>query len=342
MATIYEVSKLAGVSLATVSRVVNGTAKVREATREKVEAAMKELGYRPNSVAQSLASNRSNSIGIVVAELGGPFYGELLSRIETEFRGVGKHVIIAAGHSDAELERDSIEFLRSRNCDALILHVESVSDEYLIELAESGCAFVLINRSVPALADRCINLDNRLGGYLATQHMLSLGHRDIAYVAGPMWKHDARERYIGHCDALSEHGITPDDALFFEGDFQETGGVQGLEHFRNTGVQFTALVCANDEMASGAITAAHDIPLQLPEQLSVIGFDNVNFSHYTYPKLTTIDYPIGEIGHMAACWVLNQVYQKPTSDLQSLFKPKLIARDSTTRINTNRGANAPD
>jgi len=334
MATIYEVSKLAGVSLATVSRVVNGSANVRQATREKVEVAMKELGYRPNSVAQSLASNRSNSIGIVVAELGGPFYGELLSRIENEFRGVGKHVIIAAGHSDAELERDSIEFLRSRNCDALILHVESVSDDYLVDLAESGCAFVLINRSVEALADRCITLDNHHGGYLATKHMLELGHRDIAYVAGPMWKHDAKERYAGHRAALAEFGVAENPALFYEGDFQETGGVQGLQYFRSQRLPFTALVCANDEMASGAITAAHDIPLQLPEQLSVIGFDNVNFSHYTYPKLTTVDYPIGEIGHMAACWVLSHVYQKSTPALQALFEPKLIARDSTTAIST--------
>lgn len=332
MATIYEVSKLAGVSLATVSRVINNTVPVREATRVKVEAAMNELGYRPNSVAQSLASNRSNSIGILVSELSGPFYGALLSRIEAEFRAVGKHVIIAAGHSDAEIERESIEFLRSRNCDALILHVESVSDNYLRGLADGGCAFVLINRYVRAIADRCITLDNRHGGYLATHHMLELGHREIAYVSGPMWKNDAKERYAGHLEALAEFGVSENKALFFEGDFQETGGVRALQHFLAADASFSALVCANDEMASGAITAAHDIPLELPDQLSVIGFDNVNFSHYTYPKLTTIDYPIAEIGQMAARWVLKNVYSQTTTELKAIFEPRVIERDSTQKI----------
>lgn len=334
MATIYEVSKLAGVSLATVSRVVNGTAKVREATREKVEAAMQELGYRPNSVAQSLASNRSNSIGIVVPELGGPFYGKLLSQIEAAFRAAGKHVIIAAGHSDEALERDSIEFLRSRNCDALILHVESVTDDYLAQLVQSGCPLVLINRYVESLQDRCITLNNRYGGYLATQHMLQLGHRDIAYVSGPMWKHDARERYAGHCDALAEAGISENKALFFEGDFQETGGESGLKHLLSKGLRFSAIVCANDEMASGALTAAHDIPLEVPGELSIIGFDNVIFSHYTFPKLTTIEYPIGAIGEMAAQWVLTNVYQRPSEPLQAMFEPRLVTRDSTTQART--------
>ncbi|MCC5854069.1 MAG: LacI family DNA-binding transcriptional regulator [Idiomarina sp.] len=329
MATIYEVSKLAGVSLATVSRVINNTVPVREATKLKVEAAMRELGYRPNSVAQSLASNRSNSIGILVSELGGPFYGELLSRIEAEFRAAGKHVIIAAGHSDAALERDSIEFLQSRSCDGLILHVESVDDEYLCKLAESGLPFVLINRMVEGIADRCVTLDNERGGYLATEHLLQQGHRDIAYIAGPMWKHDSQERYKGHQDALKDFGVAENPALFFEGDFQETGGVNGLNHLLKQGAPFSALVCGNDEMASGAITVAHEVGLEIPEQLAVIGFDNINFSHYTYPKLTTIDYPVAEIGQMAARWILKRVYHRPIDELKAVFTPELIVRDST-------------
>jgi LacI family transcriptional regulator len=130
MATIYEVSKLAGVSLATVSRVMNNNANVSDATRKKVTLAMEELGYRPNSIAQSLASNCSNSAGLLVSELKGPFYGPMMSGIENTLRKQGKHVIITAGHSDAEREQQGIEFLISRNCDALILHVEAVSDEY--------------------------------------------------------------------------------------------------------------------------------------------------------------------------------------------------------------------
>ena len=152
MATIYEVSKLAGVSLATVSRVINNNTPVREATRVKVLEAMDKLGYHPNSIAQSLASSRSNSIGIVVSELNGPFFGTLLSDIEAAFRRAGKHVIIAAGHSDERLEKESIAFLKSRNCDALILHVEAVSDDYLRQLKEGGTPFIL-NR-LESMSDR--------------------------------------------------------------------------------------------------------------------------------------------------------------------------------------------
>lgn len=328
MATIYEVSELAGVSLATVSRVMNNNTPVRESTRKKVLAAMEQLGYRPNSIAQSLASNRSNSIGILVSELHGPFYGEMLTGIEAEFRAAGKHVIITAGHSDQATELDGIEFLKSRNCDALILHVEAVSDEYLIELATGETPFVLLNRHIPAIAERCISLNNELGGYLATQHLLQQGHREIAYIAGPMWKTDAQARYQGHQRALAEYQLQANPKLFFEGDFRETGGSNGLSAILATGLLFTAIVCANDEMASGALTAAREQGLAVPEHFSVVGFDNVNFAYYTYPKLSTIDYPISAMGQMAARWVLREVYQCSSIQVQQLFEPHLIVRDS--------------
>lgn len=328
MATIYEVSKLAGVSLATVSRVMNNNTPVKESTRRKVLDAMAQLDYRPNSIAQSLASNRSNSIGVLVSELHGPFYGAMLTGIEAEFRAAGKHVIITAGHSDLATEQDGIDFLQSRNCDALILHVEAVSDDYLLQLAAGDTPFVLLNRHIPAIADRCISLNNELGGYLATRHLLEQGHRQIAYIAGPMWKTDARDRYHGHQRALAEYQLTADPALFFEGDFRETGGSKGLESLLQSGKTFSALVCANDEMASGAITAARELGLNIPQQLSVMGYDNVNFAYYTYPKLSTIDYPISAMGQMAARWVLREVYQQESNEVQQLFEPVLISRDS--------------
>lgn len=332
MATIYQVSELAGVSLATVSRVINNNTPVRESTRIKVLAAMEQLGYRPNTIAQSLASNRSNSIGIMVSELNGPFYGEMLTGIEAEFRASGKHVIITAGHSELSTEQDGIEFLKSRNCDALILHVEAVSDQYLIELA-AHTSFVLLNRHIPAIADRCISLNNELGGFLATQHLLQQGHRDIAYIAGPMWKADAQARYQGHQRAMAAYQLEPKPQLFYEGDFRETGGSLGFAALLATGIPFTAIVCANDEMASGAMTAARELGFTVPDDFSVIGFDNVNFAYYTYPKLSTIDYPISAMGHLAARWILRDVYQydvatSSQTDQQQLFEPRLVVRDS--------------
>ena len=331
MATIYEVSKLAGVSLATVSRVLNNNTPVKEETRLKVLAAMEELGYQPNSVAQSLASNRSNSIGILVPELNGPFFGTLLSDIENSFRQAGKHVIIAAGHSDEKLEKESISFLQSRNCDALILHVEAVSDEYLVELMEKKVKFVLINRFVPQLYDRCITLNNQHGGYLATRHMLEHGHQNIGYISGPIWKHDAEQRYKGHLRALTEFGIPHSEQLFYEGDYHEESGALGTKALLQKAPEITAIVCANDEMAAGALTAARELGRSLPDDLSIIGFDNVNFSHYTFPKLTTINYPMGEMGKMAAQLILKRVYQQNNSSIQTVFEPHLIERNSVSR-----------
>lgn len=333
MATIYQVSELAGVSLATVSRVMNNNARVSETTRNKVLAAMEQLGYRPNSIAQSLASNRSNSVGILVSELHGPFYGEMLSGIENECRAAGKHVIIAAGHSEEASEIDGIEFLISRSCDALILHVEAVSDDYLVKLAAGNIPIVLINRYIPQLEDNCICLNNELGGYLATKQLLAQGHTQLAYISGPMWKSDAKDRYAGHLRAMAEAGIRFDAELFAQGDFQDSSGSSCMQQLLAKGRPFTALVCANDEMAAGAMEVAREHGLQVPQQLSIIGFDNLILARYIHPKLTTIDYPIGEMGRMAARWVLKNIYQQQALQLKHVFEPVLVCRESACGLN---------
>ncbi len=328
MATIYQVSELAGVSLATVSRVMNKNARVSEKTTAKVEAAMAQLGYRPNSIAQSLASNCSNSVGVLVSELHGPFYGSMMSGIETELRAASKHAIITAGHSNEAAEIDGIEFLIGRSCDALILHVEAVSDEYLIELSKGSTPIILINRLIPELKDNCISLNNELGGYLATKSVLEQGHKKLAYISGPLWKTDANERFEGYKRALAEHQTPFDPALMFEGDFQDTGGCKGMAALLKRDQPFTAVICANDEMASGAMGIIREHGLDIPNDISVIGFDNVTFARYLYPKLSSIDYPIYDMGRMSARWVLKTVYKKPNIEIENVFEPQLVIRDS--------------
>lgn len=332
MATIYEVSSLAGVSLATVSRVINNNARVSDKTRQKVEKAMSELGYRPNSIAQSLASNCSNSVGILVSELHGAFFGQMMAGIEAELRAAGKHVIITPGHSEESKEKDGIDFLISRNCDALIVHVEGLTDEYLIELSKGKTPIYFMSRIIPELEENCIYLDNELGGYLAANALIEQGHKNIAYISGPQFKPDSQNRLIGHKRALAEHNIPFNDALFYEGDFKETGGKKGLKTFLNKKIPFTALVCANDEMASGAMTYAREHDFALPKDLSIIGFDNIIFSRHIYPKLTTINNPVNEMGQMAAKLVLKNVYQQGDLTINHSFNPALIARDSIAQL----------
>ncbi len=328
MATIYEVSKLAGVSLATISRVINGTGKVSEKTSKKVRDAIRTLDYRPSSAAKSLASNRSDSIGVLVSEFHGPFYGAMMSGIESELRAKGKHGIFAAGHSDEASEKEGIEFLINRSCDALILHVEAVSDAYLIELSKGRVPFVLINRFIPELSDICISLNNDLGGYLSARAMLDSGHTHIAYVSGPFWKNDSSERLQGFRRALEKASVPFDADLLFEGDYHEESGREALLSFSKTHKRFTAVACANDEMASGVYKAARELGLSLPEDLSVIGFDHSIFASYLYPQLSSVNYPIGRMGKMAARLVLRNIYKATIKDIKHEFEPELVSHGS--------------
>lgn len=331
MATIYEVSELAGVSLATVSRVMNGSSSVSDKTRKKVEDAMHQLGYRPNSIAQSLASNRSNSIGVLIPELQGPFFGFLMSGVETRLREANKHVIFTAGHSEEDTEKEGIEFLLSRNCDALILHVEAVSDEYLIELSKNRVPIVIINRVVEELKDLCIYLDNRVGGYLAAKAVLDKGHKKIAYISGPTWKIDSNDRLYGHKVALEEAGIEFDEELLYVGDFKQECGTLGINELVHKNKPFTALVCANDETACGAMAMARKLKLDLPHDLSIVGFDNLLYASYLYPTLTTLNYPVLNMAKMAVELILKEVYQHKSLKIVNQFSPKLVERNSVAR-----------
>lgn len=332
MATIYQVSELAGVSLSTVSRVLNENDYVSKKTKQKVLDAMKELGYQPSSIARSLASNRTNSVGILVSELDGPFFGQMMSTIEAQLRAAGKHVIITPGHSEEDKEKNAFEFLISRNCDAIIAHVEAVSNDYLIELNKGKTPIFLMSRYVEEMKDNCISLDNVMGGYLATKHMINRGHKRIAYIAGPQFKPDAADRLTGHKNALLEFNIPFDEQLYFVGDFKETGGQNGLKHFMSLKQQFTALVCANDEMASGAMKYAREHGYDLPKDLAIMGYDNVIFASYLYPTLTTIDNPVEKMGKMAANLVLRDIYKHTGIKINHVFEPALMVRDSSPNV----------
>ena len=330
MVTIKQVSEKAGVSSATVSRVINDTGTVKQKTRELVMQAMAELGYRHNVVAASLASNKTHTIGYVVPELHGSFFGAMMGGTEQALRQAKKHMLIATGHSDAQIEKEQIDALLSRRCDALILHVEAVSDEYLVSLVHQGVDLVVVNRFIEEIGDNCISLDNVKGGYLATRHLLDIGHTQIAYIAGSLFKADGKKRLTGHQQALADMGVEYTDNLTYEGNFQAKSGTEGIRALVTRGAKFTAVACANDEMASGAMIALRELGRRMPEDVSVIGFDNVDFASYLSPGLTTIDYPVQKIGSMAAHWVLERVYGHSHHEYQHILSPRLILRGSTS------------
>lgn len=334
MATIYQVSELAGVSLATVSRVINNTGKVSDKTKQKVIDAMDELGYRPNTMAQSLATNITNSVGILIPELKGPFFGQLMSGVEETLRAVNKHAIITASHSDEKREKEGIEFLLSRRVDALILHVDALSDEYLEELSNGPVPLVIINRLVPSIADKCIHLDNKIGGYLAAKHVIEQGHTRIAYMTGMEWKADSNDRLFGHKAALEELGVPFDEDLLYVGNFEHESGAKGLTDLMHREKPFSAVICANDEMATGAMAMARKVGLDLPHDLSIVGYDNIIYASYMYPTLTTINYPVYQMAQMAAKYVLKEVYEHKNIEISTQFTPKLVTRNSVAKSKT--------
>ena len=327
MATIYDVCREAGVSMATVSRVINGSERVRPKTRERVVSVMEQLGYKPSHIAQSLASKFTNSIGIQVSELTGSFYGPMMSGNDEELHKANKQGLITSGRSSEEREKHGIESLISRQCDALILHVEAVSDEYLLGLSKRNVPFVLLNRYIEEIADQCIVLDDLHGGYIATKSQIELGHTDIAYISGPLWKGDAIQRLNGHKKALDEHGIPFDEELCVEGDYFKESGIAAVESLLSKGKHFSAVVCGNDEMAAGAIVTLRNAGLSVPRDISIVGYDDIDVANYLYPRLTTVKYPLKEMASMAARWVLKNVYNQDVR-LENKFVPDIIHRDS--------------
>ncbi len=326
MPTIKEVSALAGVSLATVSRVMNGSDRVKEETKARVRRAMEELGYTPNSAAQSLASNRSNTLGMVVSWLDGPFYGPVMSGVEEELRRYNKHVIIASGHGDAEQERDAVNYLKARQVDGLILLTECLDQDYLNKLSDE-LPIYLINQHYDGLDKRNMFLDNEGGGYAATKYLIEQGHTKIVCAAGQAHKQDARERVMGYRRAMEEHGIPYTEDYIEHTVFDLPGGLAAMHLFEQKGIEFTAVTAGSDEMAIGVLEWAKQHQLSVPDDVSVIGFDNQLVANYVSPRLTTMDFPAYDMAKACARMAVHEIYHKKEPNGFE-FKPTLVVRNS--------------
>lgn len=327
MITIKEVAELAKVSQATVSRAINNHPTVKEANRKKVYAAIEQLGYKPNAFAQALASSRSNSIGMLVGSLDGPFYGPLMHHTEDTIRQNNNHLIVTSGQESHSKEKDSIEFLRSKRVDGFILHSDKLSDDELIEVVKSTPATIILNRYIPDIADNCIYIDNELGGYLATKHLLEHGHKNIACITGQLSKGDSRDRLQGYRLALAEAGIQYNPSYVIEGRFDHDGNHERARRLLDRAPEITAVFCQNDNIALAVYDVAVERDITIGQDLSVVGFDNDYHSAHIRPRLTTINFPVEEMGRESAKGVLAMVHDQKVNIKQQL-EPELICRDS--------------
>lgn len=328
MPTIKEVSQHANVSPATVSRVLNGTVPVSDAVRQRVLAAIERLDYTPNAFARGLATNRSGGIGVTTNDIGSPYYAVMLRGIEAVLEEEGLHLMVSSGGARAGSERSAIQFLKQRRSDAIIVQVEALSDGELIEFAhEADVPVVVFGRRIPELDSVCVDLDNEAGGVMATEFLLGQGHRVIGHVAGPLGFPDARQRLHGYRHALEHAGIGFDEHLVVEGDFREEGGRRATQRLLERVPNVDALFVANDQMAAGAMRAAHDLGLRIPDDLSLVGFDDVLLAQYLSPTLTTVRQPLFEMGRAAGEIAIALLEQRKV-EVKTRFEPELVVRNS--------------
>lgn len=311
MTTIKDVARLAGVGVGTASRVVSGKGSVAPATAERVRKAIAELEFRPSHAARSLLSGSSQMIGVYIPVLKGTFYTPILQVIDTELRTAGHHMVVAFGCGDGDARRQAIEgidFLIERGCDGLVVMSNALRDEDIGALGPNQSRLVVLNHSFDGIADQCFTADHKLGGILAAQTLLELRHRRFAVIAGPSTSPDNVARVSGFMSELTRHGIEASQVLTLQSDFSPEGGWTSACAILASGHEFTALFCANDEMAVGALSYFQQAGISVPGAVSVLGYDDTQSAEYSAPRLTSIHIPWSDITLNGLHWLLNQCY----------------------------------
>ncbi len=293
MVTIHDVAARAGVSVATVSRVLNEKSVVREETRREVTEAAKALRYVPNIAARSLSIRQSHTIGIVLPDVHGEFFSEVIRGIDLAARKAGYHILVSGSHSDVGEMLAVLEAMRGR-VDGLVLMAPDVAPALLPEHLTAGLPLVLLN-AADSTHDM-MTIDNFGGARAMMKHLAALGHRRIAFICGPARNSDARERLRGYRHAMRELGS---ETVEVPGDFTEEAGYAGAQRIVDASPRPTAIFAANDAMAVGALAALAESGVVVPDQMAVTGFDDIPIARYVAPSLTTMRVDIAELGNRA-------------------------------------------
>lgn len=329
-ATLAMVAEAAGVSPSTVSRILNGTAKVSSDKSSAVRAAIESLGFSPNPVARGLAGGRTASIGVLTQTVSSPFYGEAHLGIEAALREEGYIPLFVSGHWMESEEKKALDELMSRRVDGVIVLAGRLSDRMLQAYARQ-VPLVMLGRAVTGSRIESLCFDNRTGAMMATRHLIEMGHRRIAYITGDTDHDDALERLEGYRDGMRQAGLPMESKLIVKGDFTEQGGMLAVNRLLDAGIPFTAIACSNDQTAIGALLALNRRNIRVPDDVSIIGFDDVAPARFSIPPLTSIHLSIYQAGEAAARKMLGLLRGEASAEL--LPGPRLAIRESTRRIN---------
>ncbi len=330
-ATLKDVAEMAGVDVSTASRVLNGTGfRVREDTRQRVLAAARELGYQPNALARSLRVGRSNLFALLVPDITNPFFAELSKGAEDATSSYGYSLILCNTEDRADTEEEYIRALRERQIDGFLLATGHVGDVAARRLIEDNCPVVLVNRRMRGLRACYVVADDTSGAKQAVTHLLELGHRRIAHIMGFPQADTAIRRRDAYLSTMAAHGLEEiARQLLVPGDFTLKSGLQAMERLLDLPEPPTALFASNDFMALGAMTAARERGLRIPQDIVIVGFNDIDLAKISCPTLTTVRTPIYEMGALAAQMLLKRVKGEDPSPAGIVLKTELVVRESS-------------
>lgn len=327
-ATVQDVARLAGVSPATVSRILTGAARVADDKRQAVEAAIQKLKFRPNLSARGLRSGSTHTIGVLTQELESPYFASAAKGVDEALTGSGYAPIVVPGHWNPQEELERVALLTARKVDALIVLGGRLSDAQIAELAQQQPVAVIGRRmTAPGVIAFC--QDQVEGGRLATEHLIALGHRRIAHIAGPAHHVDAQQRKEGFMLAHRQAGLSVDPALIVEGDYMESGGMAAMEALLASGHACTAVFCANDQTLWGAKLVLHRRGIAVPGEVSLVGFDDLPQSQYMSPPVTTVRQHTFAMGRAAAWALLAELGRAPTAQAPDVPPIALQVRETS-------------
>ncbi|MEK4979249.1 LacI family DNA-binding transcriptional regulator [Bacillus sp. FSL K6-6540] len=328
--TIYDVAREAGVSIATVSHVINGKGKISRERREEILDIMKRLNYRPNAIASALAGKRTFTLGLLVPDISNPFFAEMARSVEDQGHQLGYSVIICSTDNQEEKVKRYVNLLRQKQVDGVIIGTGISHGELLKPLQEHSLAIALIARDNPALDASSVRVHDLEGGRLAAEHLLQLGHRRLAVLAENERVTSSSERVRGFVEAAASHGLELSPGCIAACDHKIEDGYRRAKAMLELAVRPTALFCCNDLLAVGALRAARELGLRVPEECSVVSFDDTILASVTDPPLTVIAQPIEQMGRMAVDLVVRGLSGKGDPARPIVLPPELIVRQSTT------------
>jgi DNA-binding LacI/PurR family transcriptional regulator len=330
--TIRDVAAYAGVSPATVSRVLNNYPFMRPEVRVKVLAGVAELGYERNRVAQRLRASRSFVVGIVVTDVTNPFLNSIMATIEAVFSEHGYSVLMSNTGSDPQKELNYLSMMESEGVAGIAIAPTSENVNRVAELAESGIPIVVIDRRTTHAPLDCVLSDNLGGAQLAVEHLIALGHRQIGHVGGPIQVTSGRERLEGYRLAMERAGLTVEPGWIRIGDHKYEGGYQNTVALLDDHPELTALFIENNMMSLGALTALHDQRVAIPNHLSIVGFDDLPWYSVLNPPLTVIAQATSAIGSRAASLLLERIERPSLPARTDVLPTTLIVRGSSAPV----------